>query len=111
MNALKALLLVLWILLTGMTIYAVQVLGTNRGLVFISDFSHPWRAQFNTDFSMHLLLFILWVVWREKSKAVGLVAGLLCLMGGLFTLLYLLVAAYRAKGDPKKLLLGVHANT
>ena len=111
MNALKALLLVLWILLTGMTIYAVQVLGSDGGLVFISDFSHPWRAQFNTDFSMHLLLFILWVVWREKSKAVGLVAGLLCLMGGLFTLLYLLVAAYRAKGDPKKLLLGVHANT
>jgi hypothetical protein len=109
MNALKVLLIVLWIVLTGITIYAIQILGSAGGMVFITDFQHPWRAQFNTDFSIHILLFIVWVFWREKSKAIGLVSALLCLMGGLFTLLYLLFAVHQAKGDPKKLLLGTHA--
>jgi hypothetical protein len=111
MNALKVLLVALWILLVGITVYAVQALGSAGGMVFVTDFQHPWRAQFNTDFSIHLTLFIIWVVWREKSKAVGLVSGLLCLMGGLFRLLYLVAAVHRAKGDPKKLLLGVHATS
>lgn len=109
MNALKVLLVALWIALVGITIYAVQTLGSAGGMVFVTDFQHPWRAQFNTDFSIHLALLIVWVVWREKSKPVGLLSGLLCLMGGLFTLLYLLVAVQRANGDPKKFLLGVHA--
>ncbi|HVL00905.1 MAG TPA: DUF1475 family protein [Dongiaceae bacterium] len=109
MNALKILLVVLWVLLTGITIYAIQTLGSEAGMVFLSDFLHPWRAQFNTDFVIHLLLFVVWVVWREESKAVGIVSAALCLLGGLFTLLYLLFAVYRADGEPKKLLLGVHA--
>jgi hypothetical protein len=110
MKALQALVFGLWLLLTGLTVHAVQSLGSAGGMVFFSDFSHPWRAQFNTDFSIHLLLFIIWVVWRESSKAVGIACGVLCLLGGLTTPVYLLVAIYRANGDPKQLLLGVHAN-
>ena len=77
--------------------------------MFFSDFEHAWRAHFNADFSMHLLLFIVWVVWREESKAAGILFGLLCLLGGLFTPLYLLLAIYRAGVDPRKMLLGSHA--
>jgi hypothetical protein len=109
MKALQALLVVLWLLLTGLTVHAVQTLGSAGGAVFFSDFAHPWRAQFNTDFSIHLLLFILWVFWREPSKTVGLTFGMLCLLGGLVTPLYLLMAIHRAAGDPKKFLLGAHA--
>ena len=111
MTALKVLLIVLWVLLVGITVHAIQVLGSEAGMVFLSDFLHPWRAQFNTDFAIHLLLFIVWVVWREESKVVGLILAALCLMGGLFTLLYLLFAIYRAKGEPEKLLLGAHAGS
>jgi hypothetical protein len=111
MKALQALLVALWLVLTGLTIHAVRTLGSDGGAVFFSDFLHPWRAQFNTDFSIHLLLFIVWVVWREQSKVVGVVVGALCLMGGLFTPLYLLFAVHRAGGDPKKLLLGTHAKS
>ena len=78
------------------------------GNIFFSDFSHAWRAQFNTDLSLHLILFAIWVFWRENSKLVGLVCALLCVLGGLFTFLYLAIAAYRAR-DARSLLLGVHA--
>jgi len=40
---------------------------------------------------------------------VGLGCGVLCLLGGLTTPLYLIVAVHRANGDPRTLLLGVHA--
>jgi hypothetical protein len=108
MKAFNVLVIILWLLIVGITWRALHALGSDGGMVFVSDFSHPWRAQFNTDFSIHLLLFAIWVFWREKSKIVGLVAALLCVLGGMFTLLYLLLAAYRAQGDVKKLLLGVH---
>ena len=108
MKALSFLIVFMWILIVGITVHALQELGSDGGMVFVTDFSHPWRAQFNTDFSIHLLLFAIWVFWREKSKIVGLVAALLCTLGGMFTLLYLLIAIYRAQGDAKKLMLGVH---
>src|SRR5262245_15075567 len=106
MKALSALLIVLWCLMVALTVHAVLALGSAGGAVFFSDFQHPWRAQFNTDFVIHLVLFIVWVVWREESKLVGAVFGLLCLLAGLFTPIYLLLAVYRAGGDPKKFLLG-----
>ncbi len=107
-KALKVLVVLLWISLVGITWRALHELGSDGGMVFLSDFLQPWRAQFNTDFSIHLLLFAIWVFWREKSKALGAVFALLCLMGGLFTLLYLLIAMHRAQGNVKSLLLGAH---
>jgi hypothetical protein len=109
MNALKVLLALLWVLLTGITIHAIQTLGSDAGMVFVTDFAHPWRAQFNTDFMIHIALLMIWVFWRERSRLVGLLAAALCLMGGLFTLIYLLVALQRAGGDARKFLLGAHA--
>src|SRR5262245_22796789 len=74
MNAFRFLLVILWVLIIGITWYALRELGSEGGMVFVTDFSHPWRAQFYTDFSIHLLLFAIWVFWREQSKVVGFVA-------------------------------------
>ena len=60
------------------------------------------------DFLFHLLLFAVWVIWREDSKLVGLACAVLCVFGGMFTFVYLLVAAIRSRGDPRALLLGMH---
>jgi uncharacterized membrane protein len=110
MKTLQALLAMFWIAMLAVTFYAVRALGSEGGMVFLSDFMHPWRAQFNTDFSLHIVLIAIWVFWREKSKALGSICALLCLMGGLFTFLYLLIAVHRAKGNAKNLMLGTHAH-
>jgi hypothetical protein len=99
----------IWIVLLLVTWRATAELGVGGGNVFFSDFSHPWRAQFNADLSLHLLLFAVWVVWREHSKVLGLVCAVFCALGGIFTFLYLLVAVFRAQGDTRALLLGAHA--
>ncbi len=109
MKAFQLALVLLWLLITGITVRAVLALGSDGGMVFLSDLAQPWRLQFNTDLLIHLLLFAAWVFWREKSKLAGGVCALLCLMGGLFTLPYLLFALHRAQGDAKKFLLGAHA--
>lgn len=109
MNLLRGYLLLGWLLLATITAWAISSLGVDAANVFFSDFEHAWRAQFYTDFMLHVLPISAWVFWREHSKAVGLLCALGTLMGGLFTLLYLLVASYRAKGDVRNLLLGHHA--
>lgn len=106
---LKALLVVFTIIIYIVSFLAVQKLGMNEGMVFVSDFAHPWRAQFNTDFSLHILLLAIWVFWREQSVAAKVLCALGCFMGGLFTFPYLLVSLIRCGGDMRKLMLGRHA--
>jgi hypothetical protein len=104
----RVLLCIGWAVLLIVTLQAVSSLGLDAaGQTFFDDLSHPWRAQFNADFGLHLLLVAAWMVWRSKSLLVGLLCGLLAiLMGGLFTLAYLLVASIRVQGDFRKVLLG-----
>jgi hypothetical protein len=109
MRSLKVLMIFFWVVLVTITVLAVQSLGSEGGMVFITDFSHPWRAQFNADFLMHIFLFCTWVFYREESKVIGVIAALFSLMGGLFTFIYLAFAIHRANGDPRKFLLGTHA--
>lgn len=109
MQGFRVFVLALWGILLVVTWRAAAELGFGAGNLFFSDFSHPWRAQFNADLSLHLLLFAVWVFWRERSKVVGGACALLCVLGGVFTFPYLLVAVYRARGDVRALLLGAHA--
>lgn len=97
-----------WTVLLAVTLRAVAAMGMGAGTVFFTDFSQPWRAQFNTDLSLHLLLFAVWVFWREHSKLVGIACAVLCAFGGIFTLLYLFVSLQRSKGDVRALVLGSH---
>lgn len=108
LTSFRVLLCIGWAALLIVTVQAVNALGADgAGQTFFGDLSHPWRAQFNTDFGLHLLLVAAWMVWRSKSLPVGLLCGLLAIfMGGLFTLAYLLVASIRAQGDMRKVLLG-----
>ena len=109
MRAFQVFLVVIWVALLVVTWRAIPALGLGGGNVFVLDLSHPWRAQFNVDFLLHLLLFAVWVFWREASKLVGLVCAVLCVFGGMFTFPYLLVLALRSRGDFRAFLLGTHA--
>jgi hypothetical protein len=108
MRALQAYLIAGWLLLFALTVRAVMALGLAGGEVFLSDFAQPWRAQFNTDFTLYALPITAWVFWREASWLTGLLCALGTLAGGVFTLRYLLVASVRARGDLRCLLLGRH---
>lgn len=109
MTLLRTYLILGWLLLASITTWAISSLGLDGGKVFFDDFAHAWRAQFYTDFLLHVFPVAIWVYWREESKLAGLLCALGTLMGALFTLLYLLVATFRADGDAKRLMLGKHA--
>jgi len=102
MRGFRLFVLAIWVILIAITWRAAAELGLGVGDVFFSDLSHPWRAQLNADLSLHLLLFAVWAFWRDACAA-------FCVLGGLFTFLYLLAAVYRARGDARVLLLGAHA--
>ncbi len=97
-----------WLVLLVVTIRAISEMSTGAaGAVFIGDFVHPWRAQFNTDFVVHLLLVAAWMIYRARSWAAGLIcAALAVFVGGVFTLAYVLVISILAKGDMRTVMLG-----
>lgn len=97
-----------WLSILGLTFVAVTKTGVMAsGDVFIGDFAHPWRAQFNGDFALHLLLVALWIGWRERSMAGRFVFPIFAILGGgAFSLLYLLVISFRERGDLRLVVLG-----
>lgn len=107
----QVLLAVGWVVLTYVSVQAVRQSGfAASGSTFLGDFAHPWRAQYNTDLFLHLLLVATWMVYRSRIWWVGVICGLLAIQGGaVFTLAYLLVISLRAKGDLRKVLLGWRA--
>ena len=110
MIVLRVFLVAAWVLLAFVTWRALALLGSDGSHIILSDFAQPWRAQYYTDFIVHVLLVAGWVFWRESSKAVGTACALACIGGGaLITFLYILIATFRAGGDARRLLLGAHA--
>jgi hypothetical protein len=100
-----------WALLLAITIRAVLAVGLDGyPATFASDFAHPWRAQFYTDFSLHVLLAAAWIAWRSRAWLNGLVGALLAIfLGMLFILPYLVIATLRARGEMRIVLLGWRA--
>lgn len=110
MTVLRIFLAAAWLAIAYVTIRAVSELGVTGGNIFFSDFSQPWRAQFNTDFGVHLLLVGGWIFYREKSPVAGGLCGIGAIfLGGFFSMAYILVATIRAKGDARVILLGNNA--
>ena len=107
---LKIYLLLSWILMVVVTWKAVSLLSIDWPSVYFGDILiHPWRTQFNIDFIIHLFLFASWVVWRERSKVMGLICGILCVFGGgLFDFLYLLFISLQSKGNAREFFMGIH---
>jgi hypothetical protein len=107
MKVLQGYFVVAWVVLAYVSIHAIKTLGLDGANVFVEDFAHPWRAQFNTDFATWAVPIAAWVFWRNASWLVGLLCAVATLfMGGMFLLPYLLVASFYARGDARRLLLG-----
>jgi len=109
--AFTGLLAVGWLVLAFVRVQAIRKLGLAAGgTTFISDMTQPWRAQFNSDFGLHLLLVAAWMIFRTRPWWLGVLCALLAInMGGMFTLAYLLMIAIRAQGDMRTVLLGWRA--
>jgi hypothetical protein len=102
---------IVWAVLVIVSAHAIQQLGVDGSNIFITDFAHPWRAQFNADFSAHLMLMASWIIYREPKLWVGIVCAVLSVLGGgVFSLAYIIVAAFRAGGNTRLLLLGRQAS-
>lgn len=111
MNLLRLYLIVSAVIIFALSIYAVATEGVNWPAVAFGDIiSLGWRAQFNIDFIIHLFLLATWITWREGFTVKGYIFGFLSIfMGGMFGFPYLLYAIYKAEGNPRILLLGIHA--
>jgi hypothetical protein len=105
---LGALLVSIWLVVVAVTVWALATLGLPAGVeTFIGDLRHPWRVQFYADLEAHLVMFAAWIVWRERSRGVGIALAVLTMLtGALFTVPYVLVAGVKARGDARALLLG-----
>ena len=108
MAAFRALLIAIFAVIAAYTALVVGEHGWNLFPFFFGDMAKlGWAGQFNLDFMCMLTLSGLWVAWRHRFSAAGIVLGLLAFFGGaLFLSAYLLVASRRAGGDAKALLLG-----
>ena len=100
-----------WVVLAWITAQALVELGPAEAVrTFVGDYRHPWRAQFYTDFSLHLVLTAAWVLYRARTPARGAAYAFLVLaLGALFTIPYVVAAAAKAEGQVRALLLGRHA--
>jgi hypothetical protein len=110
MLAFRTLLVSIWLLVAAITVWALLEMGPRAAVAtFVRDLSHPWRAQYYSDFSAHLILLAAWILYRERSRGLGLLFGLAALaLGALFTLPYILIASLKAR-NAKGLLLGARA--
>jgi len=108
MNAFRAFLAAVFLVIAAYTLVVVANYGLNLLPVFFGDMTKmQWPGQFNLDFMCMLLLAGLWVSWRHRFSVAGVVLGLVAVLGGaLFLSAYLLVESFRTKGDMRRLLLG-----
>lgn len=94
--------------LGGYTLLVIAAEGINLFPVFFGDIAKMgWPGQFNLDFLFMLSLSALWVAWRHRWSAAGLVLALLAVnLGALFLSIYLLIVTAQAKGDLVHVLTG-----
>lgn len=95
-------------------VYTVAAVA-NGGINLITPFLTPilalnWQGQFNIDFTCYLVLSGIWMAWRGGFTGGSIALGILAPpLGILFFAPYLLFLASKSNGDPRRLLLGVHA--
>lgn len=112
MRMFNVLLVLFTVVIFAVSIAAAEGHGYNWPATFFPDLVRlDWRSQFDADLLLHLVLFGVWVSWREGGTARGHLFGVLCVVwGGMFTFSYLLWAVIAAGGNPAGLTLGVHAS-
>ena len=71
----------------------------------------PWGIVSLVDIYLGLLLFSIWILWRENFGPAGLAWFLLVVvLGNLLSCMYILKALREARGDVQKFWLGKHAS-
>lgn len=93
------------------TITAVVGGGLNLFTPFLDPIlAMNWQGQFNVDFASYLVLSGIWMAWRSGFTSGGIILGVCAPpLGILFLAPYMIYLIGKSNGDPRKLLLGVHA--
>jgi len=101
-------LVVMWCIFAALCLYVVGTVGWSGASLFFSDiYAGTWRAIYNVDFIIHILLVAGWVAWKEEFSFLGVLTAFFCICGGaLFTLWYLFYLSVVNKGDFAKILVG-----
>lgn len=101
-------LLVVWAIVMYFTVLAIYTDGLAMATeVFSGDMlAGNWRSQFNIDLLSHMYLVGVWVAWRQRFSGLGILLGLLCICGGLFSLVYVLALTFFHKGNLSMVLMG-----
>ena len=69
-----------------------------------------WQGHINLDFLSYLVVAGVWIAWRSGFTPASNLLGVLSVLSGmLFFAPYLLYQISSSGNDPRKLLLGVHA--
>ncbi|MEX1365995.1 MAG: hypothetical protein AB1Z98_22905 [Nannocystaceae bacterium] len=111
MTSFRALLLAMTACLFLYTGYVGIEYGFNIFPMFIGEImAGTWQGQFNLDFNCYLVLSGLWVAWRDRFSAGGILFGLVAAVLGMVLFApYLLWLTFKHDGDMRKLLLGANA--
>ena len=112
MTGFRVFLVFFWLVLLAYTGIVIGREGVNLLPIFFGDMGKlMWPGQFNLDFFGLLLLSGLWTAWRSGFSISGLLLGLVALVGGVvFLFPYLTLLSFRANGDIRKVMLGIHAS-
>lgn len=108
MTLLRAFIIAAWLGIAVVTASAIANSGMAPATTsFFAQFADPWGAQIMADVGIHIALLALWIIWREDNLLVGIICAFAAFMlGGAFSLLYLLITTFRAKGDLVRLAIG-----
>jgi len=111
MAAFRTCLIAMTALVFVFTIAAVADGGLDLFTPFLAPiFALTWQGQFNVDFSTYLVLSGIWMAWRSGFSRGGVILGICAPpLGIMFFAPYLIYLIGQSAGDPRKLLLGVHA--
>ena len=93
------------------TVAAIMNEGINLFVPYLAPIvALTWQGQFNIDFACYLVLSGIWMAWRGGFSGSSIALGILAPpFGILFFAPYLIYLVSQSSGDPKRLLLGVHA--
>ena len=111
MTQLRLLLIAITGVIVLFTIAAIANEGPNLLPHFVGAIlALGWQGQFNIDFTAYLILSGVWMAWRGGFPGPSIALGVLATpLGVLFFAPYLIYQIGQTGGDPRKLLLGVHA--
>ena len=111
MTAFRNVLIAMTALIVVFTMAAIANGGTNLITPFLTPIlALSWQGQFNIDFTCYLVLSGIWMAWRGGFTTSSIPFGVLApTLGILFFAPYLLYLVGKSNGDPRRLLMGVHA--